>query len=165
MKLIKTSTTVLATVVMASLLFSACGTTKTASTTTNGGSVATPAASPSPSPTTTPTATPKPTATPTPAPNATATPATSASPAPAASPAATTVNAEAIIKANCISCHGATLDGNGNEKRNLTKVGSKLTKEQIVNQITNGGGGMRGFKGTLKDEEIKAVAEWLSAKK
>jgi mono/diheme cytochrome c family protein len=80
-------------------------------------------------------------------------------------PAATAVNAESIVKANCIACHGDTLAGNGNERRNLTKVGSKLTKEQLVTTITSGRGGMPAFKDKLKDTEIAAVAEWLAAKK
>ncbi|WP_051621088.1 c-type cytochrome [Paenibacillus sp. UNC451MF] len=108
-------------------------------------------------------------ATPTPTPTPTSTPSqTQGTPAGSDSkttPAATTINAEAIVKQTCISCHGDTLDGKGSEKKNLQKIGAKMNKEQIVNQITNGGGGMPGFKGKLKEEEIAAVAAWLEAKK
>ncbi|PYI53512.1 c-type cytochrome [Paenibacillus flagellatus] len=89
---------------------------------------------------------------------------TAQSSTPPASSAATP-NAEALVKANCISCHGDTLDGKGSEKKNLTKVGSRLSKEQIVTQITNGGGGMGAFKDKLKADEIEAIAVWLAAKK
>ncbi|MDQ1911094.1 cytochrome c [Paenibacillus sp. GD4] len=80
-------------------------------------------------------------------------------------PAASTVNAESLVKANCIACHGDTLDGKGAEKKNLTKVGARLSKDQIAAKITNGGGGMTAFKDKLKDNEISAIAEWLAAKK
>ncbi|TVY10861.1 cytochrome c [Paenibacillus cremeus] len=75
------------------------------------------------------------------------------------------MNAESIVKANCISCHGDTLDGRGAANKNLQKVGAKLSKDQIANQINNGGNGMPGFKGKLKPEEVTAVADWLAAKK
>ncbi|CAG7653288.1 c-type cytochrome [Paenibacillus allorhizosphaerae] len=77
----------------------------------------------------------------------------------------TPVNAEAIVKQSCIACHGDTLDGKGSPKKDLTKIGAKLTKEQIINQINNGGNGMPGLKDKLKPEEVNAVAEWLAAKK
>ncbi|MBE1443046.1 c-type cytochrome [Paenibacillus sp. OAS669] len=94
----------------------------------------------------------------------------SPSPTPAAggdskSSSATAVNAESLVKQNCIACHGDTLDGKGSEKKNLQKIGSKMNQEQLVNQITNGGGGMPGFKSKLKEEEITAIAAWLEAKK
>ncbi|CAG7644497.1 hypothetical protein PAESOLCIP111_04721 [Paenibacillus solanacearum] len=88
----------------------------------------------------------------------------SATPAPDAAKA-TPVNAEVIVKQSCIACHGDTLDGKGSPKKDLTKIGSKLTKEQIANQINNGGNGMPGLKDKLKPEEVNAVAEWLAAKK
>ncbi|WP_282942080.1 cytochrome c [Paenibacillus sp. RC67] len=78
---------------------------------------------------------------------------------------ATAINAEAVVKQTCIACHGDTLDGKGSDKKNLQKIGARMNKEQIVNQITNGGGGMPGFKGKLKEEEIVAIAAWLEAKK
>lgn len=96
-----------------------------------------------------------------PAPEATA-------PAPAApetTPSAAAIDAETIVKQSCIGCHGDTLDGKGSANKNLQKVGAKLTKEQITAQISDGGGGMPGFKEKLKPEEIAAISEWLAAKK
>ena len=73
--------------------------------------------------------------------------------------------AEAIYKQKCISCHGDQLQGRIGPSTNLTQVGGKLSRDQIVTQITNGGGGMPGFKGTLKEAEIDSLADWLSARK
>lgn len=93
----------------------------------------------------------------------------SPSPGTAASPAAgggtATANAEALYKQNCVACHGANLDGNGAANKNLTKVGAKYTKEQILGIVTNGRNGMPAFKGKLKDEELNALSDWLAAKK
>lgn len=92
--------------------------------------------------------------------------------APTASPAGTaqggtttTANAAEIAKQNCVMCHGANLDGNGAQNKNLTKIGAKLSKEEIATTITNGRNGMPAFKGKLKDNEIAALADWLAAKK
>jgi mono/diheme cytochrome c family protein len=71
--------------------------------------------------------------------------------------------AEAVYKQSCISCHGGNLEGGVGPK--LSQVGGHLTEGQIVKQITNGGGGMPPFKGTLKDDQIANLAKWLAAKK
>src|SRR5690348_924420 len=70
-----------------------------------------------------------------------------------------------LFKANCVSCHGDNLEGRVGPNTNLTKVGARKTKDQIVAQIKNGGGGMIPFQGRLKDDEINAIAEWLATKK
>ncbi|MCP3772890.1 cytochrome c [Paenibacillus sp. MZ04-78.2] len=72
-------------------------------------------------------------------------------------------NAAAIYKANCVSCHGTDLSGKVGP--NLQKTGAKLSQEQITAKIQNGGGGMPSYKNTLKEPEIQALTEWLSAKK
>lgn len=76
-----------------------------------------------------------------------------------------TIDAQALFKANCVSCHGADLEGKLGPNSNLQKVGAKKSKDQIVAQIKNGGGGMPGFQGKLKDAEITALADWLATKK
>ncbi|MCZ8521822.1 MULTISPECIES: c-type cytochrome [Paenibacillus] len=76
-----------------------------------------------------------------------------------------TVDAQAVYKSRCISCHGANLEGAMGGNTNLTKVGARRSKEQITAQITNGGNGMMAFKEILKPEEINALADWLAAKK
>ena len=76
-----------------------------------------------------------------------------------------TAKAETLYKSNCMSCHGANLEGRVGPATNLQKIGGTLTKEQITLQIANGGGGMPMFKAKLKPEEIAALADWLSEKK
>jgi heme/copper-type cytochrome/quinol oxidase subunit 2/mono/diheme cytochrome c family protein len=72
-------------------------------------------------------------------------------------------NAEAgeeVFAENCSTCHGATGHG-GNGGPDLTTM--PLAKEQAgaEMQVTNGGGGMPAFKGTLSEEEIKNVAAYV----
>lgn len=74
-----------------------------------------------------------------------------------------TVNVEAIYKSNCVTCHGADLAGGSGPS--LQKVGARLSKDQIAAKIANGGAGMPPYNNTLKDNEIAALAEWLSTKK
>ncbi|MCS7458940.1 cytochrome c [Paenibacillus doosanensis] len=73
------------------------------------------------------------------------------------------VDADALYKQNCIACHGGNLEGKTGP--NLTKVGGKLSKDQIAAKIGAGGGGMPAFKTQLKDTEIQGLADWLAAKK
>jgi cytochrome c551 len=84
---------------------------------------------------------------------------------PAEAMAGASEQTQAIYKQNCISCHGGTLEGRVGPATNLQKVGSRLSKEQIVKQITNGGNGMPAFGSKLKPEETDALAEWLAGKK
>jgi cytochrome c551 len=90
-------------------------------------------------------------------------PAASGTPAATSSGATSTVDAQAVFKANCVSCHGANLEGMVGP--NLQKVGGKYSKDQIVAIITNGRGGMPSFKAKLSNDEINAVAAWLANKK
>ncbi|WP_409348175.1 c-type cytochrome [Paenibacillus gyeongsangnamensis] len=48
---------------------------------------------------------------------------------------------------------------------NLQKLGSRFSRDQIVTQISNGKGAMPPFKGTLKNPDINALADWLAANK
>lgn len=72
--------------------------------------------------------------------------------------------AEAVIKANCISCHGDQLEGLAGP--NLQNIGATMTTEQLYKVISKGKGSMMpGFKDKLQDEEIANVALWLAEKK
>jgi len=72
------------------------------------------------------------------------------------------IDAAAVFKQNCASCHGQNLEGIAGP--NLTKVGSKYDANQIADIIKNGKGSMPG--GLLKKQpEIQAVAKWLAEKK
>ncbi len=96
-----------------------------------------------------------------------ATPASaSAAPSPSAKPdggTSTAAQAQVLYKDNCMSCHGAGLAGDFGP--NLTKVGSRKTKDEIVTQILGGKGDMPPFKSALKSEEIEVLAAWLADKK
>lgn len=73
--------------------------------------------------------------------------------------------AETVVRANCITCHGDQLQGaNG---PSLDKIGSTQTAEQLYSTISKGKGGgmMPSFKDRLSEEEIAYVAMWLSEKK
>ncbi len=74
-------------------------------------------------------------------------------------------DAQAIYKNQCISCHGTDLKGRVGGNSNIEKVGQRLSKAQIVNQITNGGNGMIAFNKRISAEEIELLADWLAAKK
>ncbi|MCM3590213.1 cytochrome c [Brevibacillus borstelensis] len=69
--------------------------------------------------------------------------------------------AETLYKNNCASCHGQDLSGPVGP--NLTQVGGKYTKEQILEILKNGKGGMPG--GLVKDQDAETVAAWLADKK
>lgn len=79
--------------------------------------------------------------------------------------AAAEVDVQAIYTQKCVTCHGTDLEGKMGGKTNLQKVGASLTKDQINQQIANGGNGMMAFKGTLSEDEIEALSEWLAEKK
>jgi len=73
--------------------------------------------------------------------------------------------AEALYKKKCLSCHGEKLEGRIGPPTDLTKVGAKLTRDQIAEQIAKGGRGMPGFSGSLNETEIGTLADWLVEKK
>lgn len=72
------------------------------------------------------------------------------------------VDAEQIVKQNCISCHGENLEGQGNFPA-LNDVGSRLSEDEIHTVILEGRGGMPAK--LIEGEEAEAVAAWLSEKK
>ena len=63
----------------------------------------------------------------------------------------------------CINCHGENLEG-GAVGVPLNMIGSNLSVEEITEVITNGRGAMPGGLVT-NEEDIKALAEWLSTLK
>ncbi|NRD76668.1 cytochrome c [Bacillus sp. BRMEA1] len=71
-------------------------------------------------------------------------------------------DANQIFQQHCASCHGGDLKGVVGP--NLTKVGSKFSKAQILDIIKNGkSGGMP--QGLISGDEADKVAAWLAAKK
>jgi len=72
---------------------------------------------------------------------------------------------ELMKKEQCIACHGNDLEGaNG---PTLRGIGDVLSKDEIVDTITNGrnNGAMPSFKGQLSEQEIDQIATWLSKQK
>jgi quinohemoprotein ethanol dehydrogenase len=72
-------------------------------------------------------------------------------------------NAEAgkeVFAEQCSVCHGGDgLGGNGGP--DLTTMPKAKEQAGAEEQVTNGGGGMPAFKGTLSEEEIKNVAAYV----
>lgn len=65
-----------------------------------------------------------------------------------------------IYENNCLACHGAEGVGghNGPKLNNLD-----WTKEELIAQVKNGSGNMPPFEGSLSEEEINAVVEYLES--
>ena len=73
----------------------------------------------------------------------------------------TAAHAESVYKANCLSCHGADLGGGlGPELKN---VDQRLSADELFTVIKEGRGQMPAFGGSLSDEEIQALVEWINA--
>lgn len=72
-------------------------------------------------------------------------------------------DAETIYKQNCLSCHGAELQGKIGPS--LKQIGGSLTKQEITDILHNGKGGMPSFEKRLDQTQIDALAAWLADKK
>jgi mono/diheme cytochrome c family protein len=70
-------------------------------------------------------------------------------------------NGEALFQQSCSSCHGGDLKSGG--APDLDKIGSQYSKDEILDIIENGKGGMPA--GLLKGDDAAAVASWLAEKK
>jgi menaquinol-cytochrome c reductase cytochrome b/c subunit len=68
-------------------------------------------------------------------------------------------------KAQCISCHGSDLAGSPPQIPALRGIGDQLSKDEIVDIVTNGKNNMPAFKDQLTAEEIDTLATWLSKQK
>jgi cytochrome c551 len=68
----------------------------------------------------------------------------------------------ALYNARCISCHASDLSGKVGPDSDLRTVGSRMTKDEIMHQITNGGDIMPAFANKLTADEINELADWLS---
>lgn len=71
----------------------------------------------------------------------------------------------AVYKANCVSCHGSDLQGRVGPNTNLQQVGSRMSEQDIVQQLQQGDESMPAFKDRLTEEEIAGLAAWLAGKK
>lgn len=71
------------------------------------------------------------------------------------------VDGEKVVQQKCISCHGDKL--NNGSALDISKIGSKLTEEEIAKVIKDGQGAMPA--GLIDGDEAKAVSEWLATQK
>lgn len=68
----------------------------------------------------------------------------------------------AIYKARCINCHATDLSGKIKEDTNIQTVYERLSYDEIVTKISEGGKIMPAFKDQLSQQEIEGLANWLS---
>ncbi|MFS1519431.1 c-type cytochrome [Bacillus sp. SCS-151] len=75
------------------------------------------------------------------------------------------LDAEELYIGKCSSCHGVNL--NDGPRRDISKVGSKMSYEEILDIILKGAKNKKGdMPGELlQGEEAEVVAQWLSEKK
>jgi quinohemoprotein ethanol dehydrogenase len=66
-----------------------------------------------------------------------------------------------VFSENCSTCHGASGHG-GENGPDLRTMPLAKTEAGVTKQVTNGGGGMPSFSGTLSAEEIADVAAYVS---
>ena len=67
---------------------------------------------------------------------------------------------KSVFADNCATCHGASGHG-GNGGPDLTSIPSAKSLSTVLGQVTNGGGGMPSFKGTLTQRQIDDVAAYV----
>ena len=68
-----------------------------------------------------------------------------------------------VFAENCSVCHGSTGHG-GNGGPDLRTMPKAKTEAGAIEQVTDGGGGMPPFGGTLSEEEIENVAAFVVRK-
>lgn len=68
-----------------------------------------------------------------------------------------------FAKRGCVYCHSISGDG-GRRGPNLTTVGSRLTKRQMIIRILNGGYNMPGYSSILESGELEELVRFLQTR-
>jgi ubiquinol-cytochrome c reductase cytochrome b subunit len=74
------------------------------------------------------------------------------------------LGAELFAKRGCIYCHRVAGHG-GRRGPDLTTVGDRLTEQQMIIRVLNGGYNMPGFGGILSAKELDQVVAFLKSRK
>ncbi len=69
------------------------------------------------------------------------------------------VSGEEVFSQNCATCHGA--DGTGIDGPDLTAL--SLDQAAVEETVRTGPGAMTAFEGQLSDEQIQAVADYVTS--
>ncbi|MDQ2776549.1 MAG: PQQ-binding-like beta-propeller repeat protein [Acidobacteriota bacterium] len=69
-----------------------------------------------------------------------------------------------LYRQNCSGCHRLDRKGSPPEFPSLIDIGSKLSREQVVTMVTNGGGRMPGF-GRLGTDTVNAIVDFVTTGK
>ncbi len=69
------------------------------------------------------------------------------------------VSGEEVFTQNCVTCHGA--DGTGGVGADLTAL--SLDQATVEETVRTGPGAMPSFEGQLSDEQIQAVADYVTS--
>jgi len=72
--------------------------------------------------------------------------------------------ASVFYEKGCLNCHLIGSEG-GRRGPNLTFVGNKLSRDQIILRISNGGVNMPAFAGNLTTEQLDALVAFLQSRK
>ncbi len=72
--------------------------------------------------------------------------------------------AQLFIDRSCWSCHQVAGSG-GQRGPDLSRVASRLGRDQIVTRIANGGGGMPAYADSLTPEDLAAITSFLVAQR
>lgn len=70
-----------------------------------------------------------------------------------------------VYKQSCLQCHGGNLEGRMGKDTNLQTIGDRMTKDEIIEKIHNGGQRMPKVGRSMEDADIEKVSEWLSTLK
>lgn len=65
-----------------------------------------------------------------------------------------------LMEAQCMGCHASDLSGDFGPA--LLGIGNRLSKEEIVDVVAHGRGGMPAYETELSAEEIDQIAVWLA---